>query len=69
MKLPPSYRRQLDVATFWRISRSIRLNQKPPEIVDHEIAVYLSRPKDKVSTWLETNLEELRELNKKRFKS
>ncbi len=65
----PSHQRhrfQLDVAIFWSIAKSIRASEKTPEYVDHHIALMFARPNG-CSEWLRKKLEELRELNRKRF--
>jgi len=44
----------------------MRSGDKTPEYVDHHIALMFARPNG-CSDWLRKRLEELRELNRKRF--
>jgi tartrate dehydratase beta subunit/fumarate hydratase class I family protein len=60
------YQFQIDVGLFWIIAKSIRQSEKTPEYVDHHIALIFARPNG-CSDWLRQKLEELRELNRKRF--
>lgn len=62
---PQYYRRRLEVADYWFLSKSIRRNLLTPEYVD--TLIVQRKQKQNCSVWFTDMLDSLQELNKLRY--